>query len=231
MEDLITVSTEPEAEQPLPVHEHSKVGRRYDRVAALYDLYDAPMELAGGRRRRERVISGAEGRVLEVGIGTGRNLAYYREPARLIGIDLSPRMLGRASRRVRGTDLGAQLAQADVERLPFADASFDTVTATCVFCSVADPVAGLAEVARVTKPTGRVLLLEHVWPTGCVGGWLADRVSPITRRLFGPSLNRRTEENARAAGLLLQQVRRRGVWREIVATPRQDHEGRPAPGS
>lgn len=208
-----------EADRPLASGERSQVGRRYDRVAPIYDLYTAPMEWAGGRRRRRRVISAASGRVLEVGIGTAANLDYYRGPITLAGIDLSGRMLARAARRVGPPGRAAGLARADVEHLPFPDATFDTVTATCVFCSVGDPIAGLAEVARVTKLDGRVLLLEHVRPRGRIGGWLADRVSPLTRRLFGPSLNRRTEQNARAAGLELLEVRRAGIWREIVAAP------------
>jgi ubiquinone/menaquinone biosynthesis C-methylase UbiE len=104
-----------------------------------------------------------------------------------------------------------------VQQLPFEQASFDTVAAGCVFCSVADPVQGLRELARVVKPDGQLLLLEHVRPESRLGGLLADLASPLSRRLFGPSLNRRTEENARAAGLELVEVRREGIWREIVA--------------
>ena len=207
------------ADAPLPTGERDKVRRRYDRVAAIYDLYDSPMDWAGGRRRRHRVISQAQGRTLEVGIGTGRNLGHYPGAATLTGIDLSGRMMARAARRVARSGRETRLAQASVESLPFPNSAFDTVTATCVFCSVADPVGGLAEVARVTRPSGRILLLEHVRPRSHVGGWLADRASPLTRRLFGPSVNRRTEDNARAAGLELVEVRRAGIWREITATP------------
>ena len=82
-----------EPDQPLAKSERERVGRRYDRVAALYDIYDAPMEWAGGRRRRQRVITAASGRVLEVGIGTAANLRYYSDYASLSGIDLSQRML------------------------------------------------------------------------------------------------------------------------------------------
>lgn len=210
-----------EPDRPLAETEKQRVGRRYDRVAAFYDIYAAPMEWAGGRRRRQRVISAASGRVLEVGVGTAANLAFYRDSAPLSGIDLSRRMLTRAARRVGRSRRRVPLVQADVEHLPFPDGTFDTVTATCVFCSVGNPVAGFGEVARVTKQTGRVLLLEHVRPAGRVGGWVADLVSPVSRRLFGPSLNRRTEQNARAGRLELLEVRRSGIWREIVASPRQ----------
>jgi hypothetical protein len=67
------------------------------------------------------------------------------------------------------------------------------------------------------KRTGRVLLYEHVRPRNPVFGWIADRLSPLTRRLFGPSINRRTEQNIQSAGLVILEVRRRGVWREITA--------------
>lgn len=90
------------------------------------------------------------------------------------------------------------------------------MVAACVFCSVTDPVRGLAEVGRVVKPGGQVLLLEHVRPRNRFLGALADALSPITRRLCGFNLNRRTEENAAAAGLHLLEVRRGGIWREIV---------------
>jgi ubiquinone/menaquinone biosynthesis C-methylase UbiE len=109
---------------------------------------------------------------------------------------------------------------ADVEDLPYGDDRFDTATATCVFCSVADPVQGLPELARVTKPDVRVLLLEHVRPRNRLLGALADLVSPLTRRLFGREVNRDTERNVEAAGLEIVSVRRDGVWREIDARPR-----------
>lgn len=193
--------------------------RIYDRVARVYDLYSAPMEWMGGRRRRQRLFSEARGAVLEVGVGTGQNLAYYPEGVQLIGIDISPGMLARAQRRAVASPADVTLLTADVEQLPFEDDRFDMASATCVFCSVADPVRGLRELRRVVAPEGRVLLLEHVRPRTAVLGLLADLVSPLTRRLFGPDINRRTEGHVKAAGLEFVSVRREGIWREIQARP------------
>ena len=191
----------------------------YDRVAAVYDLYTAPMEAMGGRRARRRLLARARGRVLELGVGTGLNLPYYRPGTDLTGIDISSRMLARARRRADRLGVSVELEVADIETLPYPDESFDTVTATCVFCSVGDPVRGLREAARVVRPTGQVLLYEHVRPTNPVLGAVADVVSPLTRRLFGPELNRPTEHNVALAGLRIVELHRKGIWREIVATP------------
>jgi ubiquinone/menaquinone biosynthesis C-methylase UbiE len=193
--------------------------RSYDRVARVYDLMEAPMNWMGGAERRARVLSGARGRTLEVGIGTGLNLAYYPADVELVGIDLSARMLERARDRSRRHGRSLLLVEADVESLPFPDHHFDTVTATCVFCSVADPVRGLAEVTRVVRRDGRVLLLEHVRPENVLLGRVFDLLTPITRAFVGPEINRRTEENVRRAGLEIASVRRDGIWREIDARP------------
>jgi len=194
-------------------------GRVYDRVAPVYDLYSGPMEWMGGARRRRRLLAQAEGEVLEAGVGTGLNLVHYPDGVHVTGIDISPRMLARARRRANNAAADVAFDVADVERLPYDDDRFDTSTATCVFCSVADPVQGLRELARVTKPGGRVLLVEHVRPRSRALGVLADLVSPLTRRLLGPEVNRRTERNVEDAGLEIVSVRREGVWREIRARP------------
>jgi ubiquinone/menaquinone biosynthesis C-methylase UbiE len=202
------------------VTNQSHVARTYNRIAGVYDLFDAPMDWMGGAQRRRRMLRQAAGRTLEVGVGTGRNFPLYPKGIELLGIDISERMLNRARRRARSLGAKVNLEQADIERLPFADAAFDTVTATCVFCSVENPVLGLEEVRRVVKPGGRVLLLEHVRPRGVFLGWLFDRLTPVTKRLFGPAINRRTEENVRRAGLEITEVRQQGVWREIFARRR-----------
>jgi ubiquinone/menaquinone biosynthesis C-methylase UbiE len=191
----------------------------YDRVARFYDLYTTPMEALGGRKARRRLFGRARGRILELGIGTGLNLPSYPAAAELTGVDISPRMLDRARRRASVLSRNVRLEVADIENLPFADHSFDTVTAACVFCSVADPVRGLREAARVVRTDGQVLLYEHVRPDNPVLGRVADLVSPVTRALFGPELNRRTEHSIEVAGLRISQVWRRGIWREIIATP------------
>lgn len=199
----------------------SSTASRYDRTSAFYDLYDRPMDVLGGvQRRRRRLLSHARGRVLEVGVGTGRNLDLYPDGVEVVGIDLSTGMLDQARRRVQQLGLEhVTLQVGDVEELPFDDDSFDTAVATCVFCSVDHPVAGLRELARVTRPDGQVLLLEHVRPRTPGLGALFDLLSPLTRRALGFHINRDTDDNIRAAGLSVRRERSWGIWREISAKP------------
>jgi len=189
-------------------------------MARIYDLYDAPMEMMGTKKRREHLVGATGGSVLEVGVGTGKNLAYYPESVDLTGIDVSRQMLAKARVRAGSLPVNAELVEADVQDLPFDDGTFDAAVGTCVFCSVADPVQGLRELGRVVRPDGRVLLLEHVRPRNRFLGRLADAATVLTRRIFGFRANRRTEDNVVAAGLEILEVRRDGIWREIVARPR-----------
>ena len=195
------------------------VTRRYERIAAVYDLLNGPMERAGTLARRRRIVGRATGDTLEVGAGTGRNFALYQPGVGLTATDVAPAMLERARRRAAGAPVPVRLERADVQQLPYPNGSFDTVLATCVFCSVPDPVAGLRELRRVVRPEGRVLLLEHVRPRNAILARVADALSLATSRLLGPHLNRRTEDNVRAAGLRIVEVCAEGIWREIVAGP------------
>jgi len=189
-------------------------------MARVYDLCDAPMEMMGTKQRRRKLIGNAGGSVLEVGVGTGKNLPYYPDGATVTGVDVSSQMLAKARDRVESLPVQAELVEADVQELPFDDDTFDTAVGTCVFCSVADPVQGLRELGRVVRPDGRILLLEHVRPRNRFLGRLADLATVLTRRIFGFRVNRRTEENVAAAGLEIVEVERKGVWRTIVAKPR-----------
>ena len=175
--------------------------RRYNRVAFLYDLMEAPVEglrFASWRRRLAGRIAGPT--ALEVGVGTGKNFAYYPQDVRLTAIDLSPRMLARAQKRANKLNLQVNLREMDVQQLDFADRSFDTVFATFVFCSVPDPVMGLRELKRVCRPGGRLILLEHMRPHHPVLGWLFDVLNPIVVRMMGANINRKTIDNIRQAG-------------------------------
>lgn len=175
--------------------------KRYDRLAPWYDPLEALMEswrFAAWRTRLKERIRGPL--VLEVGVGTGKNMRFYPPNVRIAGIDLSPEMLKRARKRSEKMDLNVELTEMDVQNLQFPDQSFDTVFATFVFCSVPDPVLGLKELRRVCKPDGRLILLEHMRPGNSLLGLLFDVINPMVVRMMGANINRRTMKHIRQAG-------------------------------
>lgn len=137
-------------------------------------------------RHRRSLLAGAEGRVLELGTGTGLNLPHYPAAVeRVDGVDPNPGMhelAGRVAREVTaGSGRVVELHEARGEELPFSDASFDTAVSTWTLCSVGDPGRVLAEVRRVLRPGGRLLLLEHgLAPDRGVARW-QRRLTPVQR--------------------------------------------------
>lgn len=177
---------------------------RYDRFSLIYDSFEAGSELILFRRLRRRLWGRVHGRrVLEIGVGTGKNIRYYPPEARVVAIDLSPGMLRRARKRTRA---GVDLLLADAQHLPFRTGVFDSAVATFVFCSVPDAIAGLKEAARVLRPNGELSLLEHVRAQNPLGGKAMDLLNPLWVRLFGANINRRTIENVDQAGLIVRDV-------------------------
>jgi len=185
--------------------------KRYDRQAALFDAMEAPVEALAFKRLRKRLWSEVHGaRILEVGVGTGKNLPYHPEGSRSVAVDLSPRMLRRAARKAGRLGRDVDLVLADAQRLPFREGAFDAAAATFVFCSVPDPVMGLGEVRRVLRDEGQVHLLEHVRAGNRVVGRLMDLINPVAVRLMGANINRDTVDNVERSGFALKVVETRG---------------------
>lgn len=176
--------------------------RRYDRAARRYDVMTWPMEVLAMERHRARLIDQVQGPcVLEVGVGTGRNLPLYPDAVHVDAIDFSPGMLERARRRPVRPNVELQLM--DVEQLQWPAETFDTVVSTCVFCSVPQPLRGLTEIRRVLRAGGRALFLEHVRPGAAWLAALFDWLDPVVSR-SGPHINRRTMDTIREAGFVIE---------------------------
>lgn len=182
---------------------------RYNRIAPLYDLIEAIPETAF-KPWRKKLLAKAKGRILEIGVGTGKNFPHYPAGAQVTGIDIADRMAAIARKKAFKLGLSFDIGEGDVQNLNFADNSFDTAVATFVFCSVPDPVRGLRELRRVVKPDGLILLLEHVRIDRPIIGWVMDRLNPLIVRIIGANINRRTVENVKKAGLFIESVEHLG---------------------
>ncbi|HHX66252.1 MAG TPA: methyltransferase domain-containing protein [Chloroflexi bacterium] len=178
----------------------------FDRLASGYDLGMWPLEWLFLRRLR-RIFSRAHGRVLEIGVGTGVNLPHYGREVNLVALDHSLEMLGRAFRRPHPVRM--QMLQADVQALPLRDNSFDMVVGSLVFCSIDDPPRALAEIRRVLRSGGRLLLLEHVRGERGLMRRLTDGLNPVWHRLSKSCrLNRDTAQAVADAGMHLVRASR-----------------------
>ncbi len=182
------------------------VRRRYNRIARVYDLMEGMAERSRFSHWRRLLWSKVEGtNILEIGAGTGKNFPYYPPGAKITAIDLSERMLARASRKAGRENVKVELIRMDAEHLRFKDNSFDTVVGSFVFCSVPDPARGLEEVKRVVKTGGKVVLLEHVLSSNKILAWIMDLVNPLVSAM-GPNINRHTVENVGNSGLCVEKV-------------------------
>ena len=182
--------------------------RVWDKAAPGYDKQISFFEKIWFGGGREWLGQRAQGRVLEVAVGTGRDLPHYPADVIVTGIELSPAMLALARQRAVGLGRDADLREGDAEHLPCGDASFDTVVCALSLCTIPDPAAAISEMKRVLVPGGRLLLLDHIgstWPPLYAAQWLLER---ITIRAAGEHFTRRQLPLVQADGFQVVEIER-----------------------
>jgi SAM-dependent methyltransferase len=176
------------------------------RFAAAWDWlarHESPRE----RQLRERIVGKAEGRVLEIGYGVGSNWPHLPQGVSYVGIEPDPYMRERAERH-RPAGLELDLRDGDAQALEFPDGEFDTVIGTLVFCTIPEPDRALAEIRRVLRPGGKLLILEHVNARGRIGRAALHAVTPLWARMGGGCHpNRDTQKIIEAAGFSFESIR------------------------
>jgi len=200
---------------------------RYDRDTGFYDRF----LLADSR---PWICSQAEGKVLEVAVGSGRNLPFYPQDIELTGVDLSAGMLGLGRGRAARLDRRITLCQADAQRLPFDDDLFDTLVCTLGLSSIPDPAAAVHEMHRVLRTGGRLLVLGHVGSPNRIVRMAQRRLERLSLRLAGDHQTRHIYPLIVATGFSIERRERlrAGVIERIAATKRRGpsaHGGRSGP--
>ena len=171
-------------------------------MAVLYDPFLWTGEIVGMRRRRRKLLAQAHGRVLEIGAGTGLNITHYPDGLdELVLTEPDPGMRRKLVRRLDRRGREAVISGAAAERLPFANASVDTVVATLVLCTVAEPERALREIARVLRPGGQLLFIEHIRASWAPLAWYQGLLARFWYAFAGGCVcNRPTLELMRAGG-------------------------------
>jgi ubiquinone/menaquinone biosynthesis C-methylase UbiE len=198
-----------------------EISEKYDQFARWYDWVEGVPDLLGVKRFRRNFLRRASGRVLEVAVGTGKNLPYYPRGCWIAATDLSREMLNVARERAAKLSIDVSFSLSDAEALPLPDHSFDTVVSSLSTCTFPNPRAALKEMARVCRPEGKVLLLEHgrsdrEW----LGHW-QDRHADQFAKPLGCHWNREPLALTKSAGLKVVRSQRSffGIFHRIEAKP------------
>jgi ubiquinone/menaquinone biosynthesis C-methylase UbiE len=195
------------------------IAAKYDRFARWYDCVEGLLGFIGIRKFREAVISAASGKVLEVAVGTGKNLYHYRNGCEIVVVDVSSEMLKVARERAAKLQRNVHFCLADAEVLPFCNHYFDTVVSSLSTCTFPNPVSALREMVRVTKPSGQILLVEHGRSNRAWLGRWQDRHADKFAKTFACHWNREPLELTEKAGLRIIRSRRSffGIFHTIEA--------------
>lgn len=189
--------------------------------AVVYDPFLWVGERMGMRALRRDLLGQARGRTVELGAGTGLNLAHYRDDIdELLLTEPEAPMRARLEREVRRSGRAARVLDAPAERLPFDDASVDTVVSTLVLCTVDEPDVALREIARVLRPDGQLLFVEHIRSESArLAAWQDRLAGPWRRFAEGCRCNRATLELIRAGDLEIDELRQ-ASWRGMPSIVR-----------
>ena len=185
--------------------------------AAGYDTIQASLERNFMGDVRRELLGEASGRVIEIGSGTGANLEHYpRTIEELVCTEPEEPMARRLRGKAADTDLRVRIVEAGAEKLPFEDDSFDTAVATLVLCTVSDPTKALSELARVLKPGGRLIFIEHVRATEPGLARWQDRMHPLWVRFgHGCHCNRPTLDTIEASPFTVTEHRRGSIPKTV----------------
>jgi ubiquinone/menaquinone biosynthesis C-methylase UbiE len=199
--------------------------------AAAYDRMTRPLEHAVLGELRTRLLAALDGNVLDVGAGTGANLLYLRQASRVVAAEPDPAMRRRLAAKLAAAPVPVELTSDAAESLRQPDGSFDAVVFTLVLCSVRDPERALAEARRVLRPSGRLVVLEHVRGSGRLARW-QDRLTPVWSRLnAGCQLGRDTAAAIERAGFAVEHMEYYDPYPRLVpARPLLQAVAVPGPG-
>jgi len=199
--------------------ETERIQQIFDKMAGKYDRCIRLAERLLFEGGREWACAKATGDVLEIAVGTGRNLSHYPPGTRVTGIELSSAMLEIARERASALGVAAELRQGDAQALPFADSSFDTVVCTLGLCCIPDPRKTLCEAHRVLRSGGKLILLEHVRSANRIVRGMQRVLEPLMYWMEGDHLVRDPVDHLGSVGFKIEYLSRTrlGITERLIA--------------
>ncbi|MBS3123353.1 class I SAM-dependent methyltransferase [Candidatus Woesearchaeota archaeon] len=197
-----------------------EVSRKYNITSFFYNFFEFPVEVLLFRKWRKELLKDVKGKVLELGVGTGKNLPYYNyKKVYLTAVDISNGMLEKARKKAVSEKYPVEFKLLDSDKLPFKNNSFDYVVVTFVLCSVSNQLETLKEIKRVLKPKGKIVLLEHVLSKNKFIAFLEKMHNPVMKFFTGANINRDTVGSIKQCGLKIvyeENLALKDVFKKIV---------------